>query len=115
MPRASAVILLCAVMLIAGCDGFRNEAETRQCRANLNTLSTEQALFRTTYGRWAASIDELDDIAGRTLPLVCPACGEGYEMDVDPADGYVLECPCNEHGSIVTGTPSWAGERRTSS
>ncbi|HOA05660.1 MAG TPA: hypothetical protein PLF04_09105 [Candidatus Fermentibacter daniensis] len=112
MPRASSVILLCAVLLAAGCEGIRNEAETRQCRANLNTLSTEQALFRSTFGRWADDIHELDGFAKRTVPLVCPSCGEGYDMEVDPAGGYTLACPCGEHGSIVTGTTSWAVEPR---
>lgn len=103
-----ALALTAAVVLalVPGCDGFRNEAETRQCRANMNLLSTEEALFRTTYGRWAVSIAELDRLAGRTVPLECPVCGEGYVMEAG-GDGYTVTCPCGEHGSIETGSPSW--------
>lgn len=102
-----AALLLAALLAVApGCDGFRNEAETRQCRANMNSLSTEQALYRTTYGRWASSIAELDRLSGRTVPLVCPSDGNGYVMEAG-GDGYTVTCPCCEHGSIETGSPSW--------
>jgi hypothetical protein len=108
MRRASiAALALTALLAIAsGCDGLRNEAETRQCRANMNLLSTEQALSRTTYGRWASSIAELDRISGRTVPLACPVDGNGYVMEAG-GDGYTVTCPCGEHGSIETGSPSW--------
>lgn len=102
----AALALAALLAAAAGCDGFRNEAETRQCRANMNSLSTEQALFRTTYGRWASSIAELDRLAGRTVPLACPVDGSGYAMEAG-GDGYTLSCPCGEHGSIETGSPSW--------
>jgi hypothetical protein len=100
--------------LLPGCDGFRNEAEVRQCRANLNTLSTEQAIFYSTYDRWATDIQELDDMSGRTVPLVCPSCGEGYGMTLDNG-GYTVRCPDEDatHGSIQTGRSSWVEPRRS--
>ena len=106
------ILTACAVaaLLASGCDGFRNEVEQSQCRANLNTLSTDQALFRTTYGRWAPGMEELDAVAGRSRTLVCPTCEEEYVLVVDDG-GYTLSCPDGTHGSIATGRASWAGEQ----
>lgn len=99
----------------SGCGGrLEDVARMRQCRANMNTLATEQALYRATYGCWADSVDLLDGLAGRTEPLLCPSCSKGYEMSVDES-GYTVECPSeNPHGAVVNGTPSWSEERPVS-
>jgi hypothetical protein len=99
---------LAVLLLGAGCgDQLREAARERQCRANLNTLSTDQAMFRNNHGRWATTVEDLDQLAGRTLPLMCPSCLEPYRLAL-AGDDYLLQCPSGEHGSIQTGTPSWA-------
>ena len=83
------------------------EALRNQCRARMNTLSSDAAMFRVTKGYWAGNTDSLDSLAGRDLPLICPACGLKYEITLHP-DGYVLSCPDGLHGGIDTGIPDWA-------
>lgn len=81
----------------------------RQCRANMNALATEQALYRAAHGCWADSVALLDELAGRKVPLLCPSCSRGYEMSVDES-GYAIECPSDDpHGAVVNGVPSWTG------
>lgn len=102
-------------MLISGCgDRLREISRERQCRANLNILATDQAVFRSTHSRWASTVEELDQAAGRTLTLLCPSCMQPYRLALS-GDDYLLECPAGKHGSIQTGTPSWAAQARRTS
>ncbi len=107
----SAVVLL-VLSLASSCGGITDAAEERQCRANMNTLATDQAMFFTANGRWASSLEEMDRAAGRAVPLVCPSCGEPFEMELLDG-GYVITCPGGIHGSIDTGSPSWVTTRRS--
>jgi hypothetical protein len=79
---------------------------TRQCRANLNTLCTEMAVYRDQHGEWAASPGQLDSVSGRARPLACPESGLEYIITTDDEGGYLIECPSG-HGSILTGRRSW--------
>jgi hypothetical protein len=108
-------LLLLPAMLISGCgDRFREISRERQCRANMNTLATDQAVFRSTHSHWASTVGELDQAAGRTLTLLCPSNCEPYRITLVGSE-YRIECPAVSHGSIQTGTPSWAAPvRRTS-
>jgi hypothetical protein len=78
----------------------------RECRANMNTLATDQALYRLTNGEWADRVEDLDEIADRSEALTCPECGRPYELTATP-EGYVISCPMGKHGRIETGIPSW--------
>lgn|GEM_PF-581307 len=105
---AGLLLLVFALSALPGCgDHIREVARERTCRANMNTLATDQALFRTANGRWATSTGELDRVAGRSVTLLCPNDLQPYRISVE-GDDYTIECPCGVHGSIRTGTPSWA-------
>ncbi len=98
----------------SGCESGRAEDlsarwKLNQCRANMNTLATDQALYMLTTGEWTGSVASLDSIGKRRRPLVCPACGCEYELDLYEG-GYIIHCSVEEHGSVDTGIPSW-GER----
>lgn len=105
-------ILAFATLLVAGCGrDLREESRRRQCRANMNALATEQALYKAAHQCWADSVSELDDLAGRSVPLVCPSCNSEYTMSADEA-GYAIECPNGDcHGTVVNGAPSWQDEQ----
>lgn len=118
MRRAAALIssLLLAATLAAGmgCRSGRTEElsnrwKLNECRANMNTLATDQALYMLTIGEWTGSVTQLDSIGKRREPLVCPACDREYRIDLYEG-GYVIHCPMEEHGSIDTGIPSWDGQ-----
>lgn len=112
--RLIAIALLFVIaQLLAGCDGeepanLLEISRRRQCRANLNALATDQAMFRDTYGRWAAGQEELDQFVGRLRPLSCPVTGELYIYELKE-DGYIISCPAG-HGSIDTGGRCWTVE-----
>ncbi len=98
-------------LLICACSGGENSrlreiARTRQCRANMNILCTDQAVYHMLHGSWSLSITELDAEADRPVPLVCPADDQEYIMVADSA-GYTISCPSGVHGSVATGQPSW--------
>jgi hypothetical protein len=104
-----AVLLL---TLLGSCNG--NASETlgeisirRQCRANMNTLCTDQANYCDANGEWASDIDKLDEHARRANPLRCPETDEEYLMELTEC-GYIISCPAG-HGSINTGRVSWTG------
>jgi len=97
-------ILLASALLAVSCDGsLGDEARARQCRANMNTLSTDQAIFSSLNDRWASSIAELDSAAGRRQTLLCPETLRPYSMTLTDS-GYVIECTTGGHGSISNGT-----------
>lgn len=101
----TAFLVLFLPFLSSGC--FNSpEALRNQCRANMNTLSSDMALFRVTTGYWAEGVARLDSMAGRRESLKCPVCETPYEVDLH-ADGYFLSCPGAGHGMIDTGTPDW--------
>lgn len=93
-----------AALLAAGCGG--EEALANQCRARMNTLSSDMAMYRVTRGYWPGSSAPLDSMAGRSETLCCPRCGEPYRISARP-DGYTIGCPDGVHGTIDTGTPDW--------
>lgn len=99
-------LLSIALAFSMGCmetpDAMRN-----QCRANMNTLSSDMAMFRVTTGFWTDDAASLDSSAGRSVPLVCPECGLPYGISLHER-GYVLSCPGNSHGSIDTGRQDWS-------
>lgn len=100
-----------ALLSIAGCDGENTSlldvSRERQCRANMNTLATDQANYRDALGHWAATNRELDQYARRPRSLTCPVNEEQYIIEIKQ-DGYMIRCP-GGHGSIDTGTRSWTG------
>lgn len=98
-------LLLLPLALSLGCMNTP-EALRNQCRANMNTLSSDMAMFRVTTGFWTGDIGTLDSASGRSAPLVCPECDGGYGITLQEK-GYVLSCPGSSHGSIDTGTQSW--------
>ncbi len=100
------VVPLLPMALFLGCMNTP-EAVRNQCRANMNTLSSDMAMFRVTTGFWTDDIVSLDSSAGRSVPLVCPECGEPYGITIHE-QGYVLSCPGSLHGSIDTGTQDWS-------
>lgn len=112
--RTGLVCLLMA-MLLSGCDGDSQSlleiSRERQCRANMNTLCTDQANYRDAVGHWAATNEELDQYARRPRSLTCPVTEEPYIIELVD-DGYVIRCP-GGHGSIVTGRRSWTGGEDT--
>jgi hypothetical protein len=93
-----------AALLAAGCGGA--ESLANQCRARMNTLSSDMAMFRVTAGYWPDSAAPLDSLAGRSETLRCPLCGEPYRISAR-ADGYIIGCPDGTHGEIDTGKPDW--------
>lgn len=106
------VIAALVLVMLSGCNGngyndIREISTRRQCRANMNTLCTDQAKYRDTYGEWAVTIEQLDQDARRIGSLVCPENDEEYLLESSDS-GYVLSCPAG-HGSIDTGTRSWTG------
>lgn len=103
--RLSGLALL-PVALFLGCMN-NPEALRNQCRANMNTLSSDMAMFRVTTGSWTDDTGSLDSAAGRTVPLVCPECDEPYRVTIHDG-GYILSCPGYRHGSIDTGTQDWS-------
>lgn len=107
----AALILAAAVSLGSGCEsGQADELSDRwklnECRANMNTLATDQALYMLTTGEWTGSVAKLDSIGKRRQPLVCPSCRREYTIDLYDG-GYIIRCPVEEHGSVDTGVPSW--------
>ena len=100
------------IIIFSGCGGNGSESLQdisirRQCRANLNTLCTDQASYCDAVGEWAPDIENLNQFARRTRPLTCPESGEGYILELSDY-GYVVSCPAG-HGSIETGRRSWTG------
>jgi hypothetical protein len=108
---AAAAMMAVAALLVSGCESGKAEElsdqwKLNECRANMNTLATDQALYMLTTGEWTGSVAKLDSIGKRRRPLVCPSCGREYTIDLH-ANGYVISCPLEEHGSVDTGVPSW--------
>lgn len=101
-----------SVIIFSGCGGSDSESisdisKRRQCRANMNTLCTDQASYCDANGEWAPDMEQLNQFARRTRPLICPEIGEEYILELSDC-GYVISCPA-EHGSIETGRRSWTG------
>ncbi|OPL19502.1 MAG: hypothetical protein AVO35_10085 [Candidatus Aegiribacteria sp. MLS_C] len=110
MTRLGATILFLSIVpAFLGCSGGEGGivevSRERQCRANMNTLCTDQANYRDATGRWAGTNEELDRYARRTRPLTCPVSDEQYIIELRD-DGYIVRCPCG-HGSVDTGRRSW--------
>ncbi len=99
---------LMALLSLALSLGCMNDPEAlcNQCRANMNTLSSDMAMFRVTTGFWTDDMRSLDSSAGRSVQLVCPECGEPYGISLHER-GYTLSCPGSRHGSIDTGKQDW--------
>lgn len=103
-------VLALTLAVIGGCmDG--PSALRNQCRANMNALASDMAMFRVTTGFWTDSPSALDSMAGRREGLVCPVCRSGYTITLH-SGGYHLECPGAGHGHIDTGTPDWGHRER---
>ena len=105
---------LTVVLLLMACSGgdsgnsLIDISKERQCRANMNTLCTDQVNYRDATGHWTDSMEDLDEYARRTRSLTCPGSGEEYKLELTE-EGYCIQCPSG-HGSIQTGVRSWAGE-----
>ena len=111
LHRLKLIFPLSIALLLSSCSGeggsIRETSIIRQCRANMNSLCTDQASFANTNGRWATSPEELDESSGRLWPLECPVSHAGYTLTIDhTGDSYVISCP-EGHGSIDTGRRSW--------
>ena len=91
----------------SGSGGINEISKIRQCRANMNTICTDQANYCDAYGEWATDIQQLDQYARRTGSLKCPESGEEYILQ-ESDSGYVISCTAG-HGSIDTGRRSWTG------
>jgi hypothetical protein len=110
--RVPVTWIVISAMMLTTCGNGEDSAlveisNTRQCRANMNTLATDQAMYHLMRGDWAASIEDLDREANRTVPLICPDCGEEYVLTC--GDGcYTISCPGGVHGSVTNGHPSWS-------
>lgn len=105
---AAAIALVLTLFLSCGGEAagkLMEISKKRQCRANLNTLCTDQANYRDATGEWATDISQLDEFARRAVPLTCPSCGEEYVLE-EKDDGYILSCPAG-HGTIDTGRRCW--------
>lgn len=105
------LLLLCLMFMLGGCSRessaeLLNISKERQCRANMNTLCTDQANYRDAMGHWAGTNEELDRYARRPRSLTCPGTGEDYVIDLKEDGGYIITCPAG-HGSIDTGSRSW--------
>jgi hypothetical protein len=99
------VISLCLAVLACSDDHDRI-VDKESCRANMNTLSTDLIVYHSIYENWPEELTEVDDVVGRSFPLVCPSSGEKYDYVLDDSV-YVISCPCGEHGHISLGRPSW--------
>lgn len=100
------------VVAFSGCGGNGSESineisKRRQCRANLNTLCTDQAKYCDETGEWSSDLEQLNQHARRLRPLTCPESGEDYLLELSDS-GYIIRCPAG-HGSIDTGRRSWTG------
>lgn len=73
----------------------------------MNILCTDQATYCDVNSKWAETIEQLDECAGRPQTLTCPESGEEYLLESSDS-GYVISCPAG-HGSIHTGRRSWTG------
>lgn len=109
----AALLTLSCFLMLSGCSRessaeLLNISRERQCRANMNTLCTDQANYRDALGYWAECNEELDRYARRPRSLTCPGNGEEYVIELKEEGGYVIRCPGN-HGSIDTGSRSWTG------
>lgn len=109
LRTAVSIIFLIA---FSACNGSDSESineisKRRQCRANMNTICTDQANFCDATGEWASDMEQLDEYARRPRSLTCPESGEGYILEQSDS-GYVISCPAG-HGSINTGRRSWTG------
>jgi hypothetical protein len=106
---------LLVLISISGCDensqSLLEISRERQCRANMNTLCTDQANYCDAVGHWAGTNEELDQYARRTRSLTCPVTEELYIIELKD-DGYEIRCP-GGHGSIDTGCRSWTGGEGT--
>jgi len=101
-----------SVLLLTTCGDGEDSALTeisqvRQCRANMNTLATDQAMYHLMNGDWATSINQLNEEIGRPAALVCPECGEEYVMSLEEGC-YTITCPGGLHGSVSNGMPTWS-------
>ena len=107
MRTGGLLILLAAVVAALACsDDHARIVDTESCRANMNALATDLIVYHSIYEKWPAELTEVDDVVGRSFPLVCPASGEKYDYVLDDSV-YVISCPCGEHGHISLGRPSW--------
>lgn len=100
------------IIMFTACNGSNSEtlrdiSKRRTCRANMNNLCTDQATYCDVNGEWAATIEQLDECAGRLQALTCPESGEEYLLESSDS-GYVISCPAG-HGFIDTGRRSWTG------
>lgn len=109
LKAAVTVMILIALCSCAGngSESLDEISKRRQCRANLNTICTDQANYCDAEGEWATDIQQLDEYARRVNPLVCPQNGEEYLLEQSDC-GYLILCPAG-HGSIDTGRRSWTG------
>jgi len=110
MRMITAVVII--IIGFSGCNGNDTESiseisKRRQCRANMNTLCTDQANYCDANGEWAHDGQLLDEYARRARPLTCPETGEEYILELSDC-GYTISCPAG-HGSIETGRRSWTG------
>lgn len=110
---AATLLALSLILMFGGCSRessaeLLNFSRERQCRANMNTLATDQANYRDAMGFWADSNEDLDRYARRPRPLTCPSTREEYTIELKEEGGYTIRCPGN-HGSIDTGRRSWTG------
>ncbi|MBD3369914.1 hypothetical protein GF402_06075 [Candidatus Fermentibacteria bacterium] len=110
--RRTALTALCILaFLCISCGAgkgnrLREASMRRECRANMNALATDQALYRLNNGVWARRMEDLDELANRDEPLACPECGRTYELEIT-SEGYAISCPMDKHGRIETGIASW--------
>lgn len=91
------------------------EAHQNQCRSNMMTLATGEAMYYGTYNEYG-SLENLvaTGIMENALDLECPTLPNGiYEYSSTGCEQYIIACPnlpgtgIFEHGFVDTGISSW--------
>ena len=102
---------LTAPALPTGMSGENSfDTNTRQCHTNMRTLAGQAVIFYAENSRYPRDQEEMG-MSG----IVCPECGEEYEI-IGGGDHFYIECPLPfspNHGNIDDGVPSWPEEPQT--
>ncbi len=83
------------------------EEEQNACRANMRTIASQAVIFYAYNERYPRDQEEMG-MSG----VVCPTCGEEYEI-IGGGDYFYVGCPMPfspDHGNIDNGVASWFEE-----
>jgi hypothetical protein len=85
------------------------EPTVDNCRSNMRGIAVAQSMYFGYYNTYAGDIGALREFYEGSIILLCPVCGETYELHGD-SEHYSVVCPCvcePPHGSVVDGITSW--------